>query len=73
MATENKEATGNVPLVNFLPFMCKVITEHRYVSPESRKITLDAGYSDKLPPRYCHLICYNSSRRKSFGNIDVKV
>lgn len=31
LATENKEATGNVPLTNFLPFMCKVMIEHRLI------------------------------------------
>ncbi|XP_063630601.1 dynein regulatory complex protein 8-like [Cydia splendana] len=29
LATENKEATGNIPLSNFLPYMCKVLMEHR--------------------------------------------
>lgn len=29
LATENKEATGNVPLINFLPYLCKAMIEHR--------------------------------------------
>ncbi|CAH0403688.1 unnamed protein product [Chilo suppressalis] len=41
LATENKEATGNVPLANFLPFMCKVMLEHRYY-PASAEMLLAA-------------------------------
>ncbi|XP_075987515.1 dynein regulatory complex protein 8-like isoform X2 [Anticarsia gemmatalis] len=41
LATENKEATGNVPLVNFLPYMCKAIIEHQFY-PASAEMLLAA-------------------------------
>ncbi|XP_013178502.1 PREDICTED: EF-hand calcium-binding domain-containing protein 2 isoform X1 [Papilio xuthus] len=47
LATENKEATGNVPLINFLPYMCKAMIEHRFY-PASAEILLAAfRYFDK--------------------------
>ncbi|OWR50100.1 dynein regulatory complex protein 8 isoform X1 [Danaus plexippus] len=47
LATENKEATGNVPLINFLPYMCKAITDHRFY-PASAEVLLAAfRYFDK--------------------------
>ncbi|XP_013145572.1 PREDICTED: EF-hand calcium-binding domain-containing protein 2 isoform X2 [Papilio polytes] len=47
LATENKEATGNVPLINFLPYMCKALIEHRFY-PASAEILLAAfRYFDK--------------------------
>ncbi|XP_050555760.1 dynein regulatory complex protein 8 isoform X1 [Spodoptera frugiperda] len=41
LATENKEATGNVPLINFLPYLCKAMIEHRFY-PASAEVLLAA-------------------------------
>ncbi|VVC92971.1 unnamed protein product [Leptidea sinapis] len=41
------EASGNVPLQNFLPYMCKVMTEHR-LCPATAEVLLAAfRYFDK--------------------------
>ncbi|XP_041985829.1 dynein regulatory complex protein 8 isoform X2 [Aricia agestis] len=41
LGTENKEATGNVPLTNFLPYMTKAMIEHRFY-PASAETLLAA-------------------------------
>ncbi|KAI8433650.1 hypothetical protein MSG28_015654 [Choristoneura fumiferana] len=47
LATENKEATGNVPLVKFLPFMCKVMIEHRFYPASAEMLLAAFRYFDK--------------------------
>ncbi|KAJ0170493.1 hypothetical protein K1T71_013864 [Dendrolimus kikuchii] len=47
LATENKEATGNVPLSNFLPFMCKVMMEHRFYPASAEMLLAAFRYFDK--------------------------
>lgn len=47
LATENKEATGNVPLANFLPFMCKVMIEHRFYPASAEMLLTAFQYFDK--------------------------
>ncbi|XP_023946132.1 dynein regulatory complex protein 8 isoform X3 [Bicyclus anynana] len=47
LATENKEATGNVPLINFLPYMCKVMIEHRFYPASAEMLLAAFRYFDK--------------------------
>ncbi|XP_061725085.1 dynein regulatory complex protein 8 [Cydia pomonella] len=47
LATENKEATGNVPLSNFLPYMCKVLMEHRFYPASAEMLLAAFRYFDE--------------------------
>ncbi|XP_068624469.1 dynein regulatory complex protein 8 [Battus philenor] len=47
LATENKEATGNVPLLNFLPFLSKAMTEHRFYPASAEMLLAAFRYFDK--------------------------
>ncbi|XP_047540985.1 dynein regulatory complex protein 8 isoform X1 [Vanessa tameamea] len=47
LATENKEATGNIPLLNFLPYMCKAMIEHRFYPASAEMLLAAFRYFDK--------------------------
>ncbi|PZC82861.1 dynein regulatory complex protein 8 isoform X1 [Helicoverpa armigera] len=47
LATENKEATGNVPLANFLPYLCKAMVEHRFYPASAEMLLAAFRYFDE--------------------------
>ncbi|CAB3247081.1 unnamed protein product [Arctia plantaginis] len=46
LRTENKEATGNVPLAYFMPYMAKAMMEHRFYPASAEVLLASFRYFD---------------------------